>query len=164
VEGHSQTRLYQAQLLHKEVPQALHVVSIVKTNRHTQAAAPVILFSRDRALPYDTLRDYYCLRFQIEFNCRDAKPYGGLEDFMNVTATAVTHAANLALFMVKVSYRLLRDVRQSDPAHSVLDLKAQCRGSNYVTETITMLPEKPEPVLLAQIFNKVASLQRFSLE
>ncbi len=159
-EGHIQTRLYQAQLLHKEFSQALNVVIIVKTNLQTQAEAHVILFSSDRALPYDTLRDYYCLRFQIEFNFRDAKQYWGLEDFMNVTATAVTNAATLALFMVNVSYRLLRDVRQSDPAHSVLDLKAQCRGSKYVTETIKMLPEKPEPVLLAQIFNKVAGLGR----
>jgi putative transposase len=28
--------------------------------------------------------DYYSLRFQIEFNFRDAKQYWGLEDFMNM--------------------------------------------------------------------------------
>jgi len=50
-------------------------------------------------LPYDQLIDYYRLRFQIEFNFRDAKQFWGLEDFMNVTQTAVTNAANLALFM-----------------------------------------------------------------
>ena len=160
LEGHIQTRMYQAQLRHKEFPQSLNVVIIVKTNLHTQAWAHVILFSSDLELPYDTLRDYYCLRFQIEFNFRDAKQYWGLEDFMNVTPTALTNAANLSLFMVNVSYRLLRDFRQSDPDYSVLDLKADCRGYKYVDETIKMLPEKPEPVLLAQIFHKVACLGR----
>jgi putative transposase len=160
VDGPIQTRIYQAQLLHKEFVQALNVVIIVKTNLHTHARAHVILFSSDLELPYDQLKEYYCLRFQIEFNFRDAKQYWGLEDFMNVTETAVSNAAHLSLFMVNVSYRLLRDVRQSDPACSLLDLKARFRAVKYVIETIKMLPEKPEPVLLAQIFNKVAYIGR----
>jgi len=160
VEGHLQTRIYQAQLLPKEFSQALNVVIIVKLNLPTQARAYVILFSSDLDLSYDRLRDYYCLRFQIECNFRDAKQYWGLEDFMNVTQTAVTNAANLALFMVNVSQRLLRDLRQSDPASSILDLKAQCRGYTYVTDTIKMLPEKPAPILLTQIFTQVACLGR----
>jgi hypothetical protein len=91
--------------------------------------------------------DYYGLRFQIEVNFRDAKPYWGLEDFMNVTPTGVTNAVNLSLFMVNVAYRLRTDIHQRDPDYSVLDLKAHCRGYTYVAETIQMLPEKPEPVL-----------------
>jgi hypothetical protein len=62
--------------------------------------------------------------------------------------------------MVHVSYRFLREVRQSDPAGSLLDLKALFRADTYVTETIHMLPEKPEPIVLAQIFNKVAGIGR----
>jgi hypothetical protein len=160
VEGHIQTRLYQAQLLHKEFAQPLNVVIIAKTNLRTQAHAHVILFSSDVDLAYGLLVDYYRLRFQIEFNFRDAKQYWGLEDFMNVTPTGVTNAANLSLFMVNVAYRLRADVHARDPDYSVLDLKADCRGSKYVEETIKMLPEKPEPVLLAQILNQVASLGR----
>lgn len=160
VEGHIQTRLYQAHLLHKEFAQPLNVVVIAKTNLHTQARAHVLLFSSDVELAYAPLVDYYRLRFQIEFNFRDAKQYWGLEDFMNVTSTGVTNAANLALFMVNVSYRLQAHVRPRDPAYSVLDLKADCRGYKYVEETIKMLPEKPEPVLLHQILNKVAGLGR----
>jgi putative transposase len=160
VEGHIQTRLYQAQLLHKEFAQPLNVVIIVKTNLRTQAQAHVILFSSDLTLAYTALVDYYRLRFQIEFNFRDAKQYWGLEDFMNLTSTGVTNAANLSLFMVNVSYCLQADGRQRDPAYSVLDLKADCRGYKYVEETIKLLPEKPEPVLLEQIRNQVACLGR----
>ena len=120
----------------------------------------MVLFSSDLALAYAPLIDYYGLRFQIEFNFRDAKQYWGLEDFMNVTPTGVTNAANLALFMVNVAYRLRTGGHPRDPDYSVLDLKADCRGYKYVEETIKMLPEKPEPVLLAKMLNQVACLGR----
>jgi putative transposase len=160
VEGPIQTRLSQAPRLHKAFAHALPVVIIVKTNLPTHARAPVVLFSSDLELPYHQLKDSYCLRFQLECNFRDAKQYWGLEDFMPVTETAVTHAAHLSLFMVNVAYRFLRDVRQSDPACSLLDLKARFRADTYVTETRHRLPEKPEPVLLAQLFTKVAGIGR----
>jgi len=66
VEGHIQTRVYQAQLLHKEFTQPLNVVIIAKTNLHTQARAHVVLFSSDLDLAYSLIIDYYGLRFQIE--------------------------------------------------------------------------------------------------
>src|SRR6266849_10071969 len=163
VEGPMQTCVYQAQLLHKEFTPPLNVVIIVKTNLHTQAQAHVILSSSDLTLAAASLVDYYGLRFQIELNFRDAKQYWGLEDFMNVTPTGVTNAANLSVFMVNVAYRLQDDVRQRAPDYSILDFKADCRGSKYVEETIQMLPEKPEPVLLAKILNQVTSLGRIHL-
>lgn len=159
-EGPIETRIYQTQALHKEFSQPLNVVIIVKTNLQTQACAHVILFSSDLALAYDQLIDYYRLRFQIEFNFRDAKQYWGLEDFMNVSETAVTNAANLSLFMVNLSQRALGDLRGTDPECSILDLKAYYRGAKYVAEAIEMLPTKPEPILLVRIFNKLASLGR----
>ena len=160
IAGPIETRIYQTHAWHKEFSQPLNVVIIVKTHRQTQAWAHVVLFSSDLTLAYDKLIDYYRLRFQIEFNFRDAKQYWGLEDFMNVSETAVTNAANLALFMVNFSQRLLRDLRPADPECSILDLKALCRGTKYVAEAIKMLPEKPEPILLARIFSRLAALGR----
>ena len=160
VEGHLKTCMYQMQLLHKEFVQPLNIVIIVKTNLRTQARAHVVLFSSDLALAYALLMDYYGLRFQIEFNYRDAKRYWGLEDFMNVTPTGVTNAANLSLFMVNVAYCLRAARHPRDVDDSVLDLKADCRGYKYMEETIKMLPEKPEPDLLAKILNRVAGLGR----
>ena len=155
------TDIYQMQLLHKEFCQALNVVVIFKTNQTTGACAHVCLFSSDLDLTYDKLIDYYSLRFQIEFNFRDAKQFWGLEDFMNINSTAVTNAANLSLFMVSFSQRLLRDFRQSaDAASSVLDLKAFCRGLKYVMETLQMLPQTPEPILFTEILSRVTHLGR----
>ena len=158
VEDDLRTDIYQAVLWHKEFAQRLNVVIIVKLNLKTGARAHVVLFSSDLTLAYDLLIDYYALRFQIEFNFREAKQYWGLEDFMNVTQTTVTNAANLSLFMVNVAALLLRDFRQHTPQFGVLDLKAHFRGHKYVTETIKLLPEKPDPILLAQVFDTVARL------
>jgi len=158
VEDDLRTDIYQMELLHKEFAQSLNVVIIVKVNLKTDARAHIVLFSSDLTLAYDLLIDYYALRFQIEFNFREAKQYWGLEDFMNVTPTAVTNAANLSLFMVNVSALLLRDFRQQTPQFGVLDLKAHYRGYKYVSETIKLFPEKPEPILLAQVFDTIARL------
>jgi IS4 transposase len=154
------TEIYQAQMLHSEFAQPLNVVIIVKTNLKTGGRAHVVLFSSDLSLDYASIIDFYSLRFQIEFNFRDAKQYWGLEDFMNIKETPVTNAANLSLFMVNVSYLLLRDFRQKDSTVNVLDLKAYYRGHKYVAETLKWLPQKPEPILMARIFDKVSRLGR----
>ena len=153
-----ETRVYQGGMLHKEFAQPLNVVVIVKTHLSTQRKAHVLLFSSDLSLPWDKLIDYYSLRFQLEFNFRDAKQYWGLEDFMTVKKTTVTNAANLALFMVNLSTRLLRDFHQTHPLFSVLDLKAHCRGAKYVEETIKLLRQKPDPILLDHIRRRVATI------
>jgi IS4 transposase len=160
VEDGFETRTYQIQLLHPDFPEHLNVVILLRTNLTTQAWANVFLFSSDLELSYDKLIDYYSLRFQIEFNFRDAKQFWGLEDFMNVTETAVTNAANLALFMVDVSQVLMCEYRQDDLDFSVLDLKAHYRGYRYVMETIQLLPQKPDDNLVSQLFHKVAALGR----
>jgi putative transposase len=155
-----ETCIYQLEARHKTVADLLNVVVIVKTNLTMQAQAHVLLFSSDLALPFATLIDYYGLRFQLEFNFRDAKQYWGLEDFMVTDPTAVTNAANLALFMVNLVERVLQDIRPCHPTISVLDLKAHCRGAKYVEETLKLLPERPEPVILERIFTKMVGIGR----
>ena len=158
VEKDIHTNIYQAQMRHKEFAQALNVVIIVKTNLKTGKWARVVLFSSDLDLAWDKLIDYYRLRFQIEFNFRDAKQYWGLEDFMNVKETAVTNAASLSLFMVNVSQLLLRDFRSENSNVNVLDLKAYFRGHKYVVETLKLLPQKPDPILMGEIFATISQL------
>lgn len=160
IEGHIQTEIYQATLLHKEFAQPLNVVILVKTNLKTQARTHVILFSSDLNLSYQKLIEYYELRFQIEFNFRDAKQFWGLEDFMNISQVAVTNAANLSFFMVNLSHYLLAQFRQDNPAAGIIDLKAHYHGCRYVHEVLNILTEKPEPILLAQLFAKLTSLGR----
>lgn len=152
------TDIYQGQFYNKEFAFVLNVIILLKTNLKTGAQAHVILFSTDLEVAYDQIIKFYSLRFQIEFNFRDAKQYWGLEDFMNVKETAVTNAANLSFFMVNFSYALLQPFRQQNPDYSVLDLKSHYRGCHYAFETIKMLPQKPDAILLADIFQQIARL------
>jgi putative transposase len=152
------TQIYQAILLNKGFAFSLNVVVILKTNLATHKQAHVILFSTDLKLPYERLFDYYTLRFQIEFNFRDAKQYWGLDDFMNVKKEPVTNAANLSFFMVNFSSVLLRHYRENNPEFSVLDLKSHYRGCRYASETIKLLPQKPDGILLTEIFEQIARL------
>jgi hypothetical protein len=160
VEKDIESRIYQFSARHKTCAEPLNVVCIVKTNLKTHAQAHVLLFSSDLALGFDKLLDYYCLRFQLEFNFRDAKQYWGLEDFMTCHPTRVTNAANLSLFMVNLVERVLREMRRLQPEMSVLDLKAHCRGAKYVEETIKLLPQRPDASLLERIVTKVVRIGR----
>ena len=69
-------------------------------------------------------------------------------------------AANLSLCMVNVAYCLQTDGCQRAPNHNILDLKADSRSHKYAEETIKMLPEKPEPVLLGHILHAITCLGR----
>ena len=153
--GNITTEVYQAQLRHKKFPDPLNVVCILKTQLMTQRKSHVLLFSSDLALDAETLIDSYALRFQIEFNFRDAKQFWGLEDFMNVNKTPVNNAANLSMFMVNVSAKLLAPLRLERTELSVLDLKARYRGLKYLHETLKILPQKPEPIVIHQIAERL---------
>ncbi len=157
-EGSIQTKIYQMTLLHKLFSQQLNIVIIVKMNLKTHAKSHVILFSSDLDLPYGKLIDYYSLRFQIEFNFRDAKQYWGLEDFMNVKKTPVTNAVNLAFFMVNLSRALIDEVREHNPLFGVQDLKAYFRAGKYLHETLKLIPEKPGPILIQQMFTQITKI------
>ena len=122
------------------------------------AAKEIAAANNDGDLSAEKIVRYYGLRFQIEFNFRDAKQYWGLEDFMNVKETAVTNAASLSLFMVNVSQLLLRDFRCQNSNVNVLDLKAYFRGHKYVVETLKLLPQKPDPILMGEIFATITQL------
>ena len=149
-------RIYQMTMLSTSFPDPLNVVIIVKTNLKKQAR--VVLFSSDLALGYEKLIDYYRLRFQIEFNFRDAKQYWGLEDFMNVKQRSVYNGANLSLLMVNLSRALAVEFRKAHPGFSVNDLKAHYRGRKYVEEVLKLLPQQAEPILIEEVFSRVLAL------
>jgi hypothetical protein len=153
-----ETRIYQAQMLHHEFAQLLNVVILTKTNLKTGAFANVNLFSSDLELTSAKIIDFYSLRFQIEFNFRDAKQFWGLEDFMNVKEVPLTNALNVSLFMVNLSQVLLREFQETHSDSGLLDLKAHFRAAKYFEETIKMLPQKPEPILLQQIFAQLSTV------
>lgn len=159
VEKNSETCFYQVQVWHQHFPDLLNVVVIVKTNLTTGKSAKVLLFSDDLELAYDKLVDYYQLRFQIEFNFRDAKQYWGLEDFMNIKEGQVGNAANFSLFMVTCSQLLLPQIKGLDNG-SILDLKTVFRARKYTRRIINSLGIKSDGFLIDDRIFQAAEIGR----
>src|SRR5215813_12067051 len=80
----------------RDCPRTIFLLQYLKTDVQTHKTAHVVLFSSDLTLGYAQLIDYYRLRFQLEFNFRDAKQYWGLEDFMSINERPVYNSANLS--------------------------------------------------------------------
>jgi putative transposase len=154
------TRIYQLEVIHKKFADTLNVVIILKENQQTGKTARIILFSTDLNLEWDKLVDYYRLRFQIEFNFRDAKQHWGLEDFMVIKEQSVFNAANLSIFMVNVSQAMLATSENK----SILDLKARQHGLRYVREVFKILPENTKPINIMQLFDRIPVLGRIHSE
>jgi putative transposase len=114
--------IFQVQTRHKKFPDALNVVIIRKTKIASDKVAHVILFSSHLDLAGDKIVEYYSLRFQIEFNFRDAKQYWGLEDFMVVSENKVRNSASFSMFMVNISYGLITK-NNGKMGQSIHDLK-----------------------------------------
>jgi len=152
-EGDYRLDTYHIQAYHKGYPELLNIVVVVKTHFTNGKHGHVVLFSTALDLTAWQIVDYYSLRFQIEFNFRDAKQHWGLEDFMNVSQQAVTNAVNLSFFMVNLSHVMLRSC--AEDGLSVLDLKAQFRAQRYLSETIKMLPDPPDEHLVSHIWRQL---------
>ena len=158
VEDGIQTCIYQMELWHKEFADMLNIVVIVKKNLKTGASRHVVLFCSCLELSYDKIIEYYRLRFQIEFNFRDAKQHWGLEDFMNINQTPVYNGANLSMFMVNFSQVLMQT--QTIGLGSINDLKTWFRGYKYVKVVLKLLPQKPQPIFINRIQETLASIGR----
>jgi putative transposase len=122
--GHTH-KYYQFEALSKTlVGIQLNVVVLITINEKGKHSTNVF-FSNDLKLNYETLLDYYSLRFQIEFHFRDAKQHFGLSDFKNYKEQNLTNFVNLSFTMCLVSKIILEQyrVQMNNPRLSILDLK-----------------------------------------
>lgn len=162
--GEVVTRFYQGICLSKRFGSPLNVVIIEKINLKTQKAGHAILFSSEVELKWEKLLEYYSLRFQIEFNFRDAKQHFGLEDFMNQTEVGVENAAQMAFLMVLLSAKLLQE--RSGKCVGINDLKSQFRGIKYALETIKLVEPKAESILIEKVkdaISRIGSIHRHNI-
>lgn len=158
-QGNITTEVYQIECRHKRFPAPLNIVCLLKTDAKTQEKSHVFLVSSDLELDAETLIDYYALRFQIEFNFRDAKQFWGLDDFINVNEIPVNNAANLSMFMVNVSAKLCEMFGNPEqPGFGMLDIKARYRGLKYLQETLKILPQKPETIVIDNIAEHLGAI------
>jgi len=118
----------------------LNVVIIRAISKKSKKVGYCYLFTTDLNLSYDKIVDYYTLRFQIEFNFRDAKQYFGLADFKNYKETQVTNAVNISFFMCNIAYILSEKFKEYFEIEnvSILDMKAYYRTEMIGNEAIKL--------------------------
>jgi putative transposase len=150
IEDGLKTCIYQIQgVWSRRMPFLLNVVIIVKTDIEAKKSGRVVLFSTDLTLTGMKIIRFYSLRFQIEFNFRDAKQYFGLSDFKNIKETQVNNAVGLSLFMDNVSLILIEKAKEvwKEDFISIQDLKAHFRAEKYIADILNTL-EIPESIIL----------------
>ncbi len=72
---------------------------------------------------------------------------------MNTTETGVENAANIAFLMVSVSAKLIEN--SDENCAGILDLKTHFRGVKYAVETIKILLEKAEGIIIEEALEQV---------
>jgi len=150
IEDNIVTKIYQIKgVWTRRMPYLLNVVIIIKIDQITQKKARVILFSTDLDLEAEKILRFYSLRFQIEFNFRDAKQYFGLADFKNIKKQQVNNAVGLALFMDNISMILMEQAKQEwkEEKVSIQDLKAYFRAEKYLEDILNTLEIPLEDIL-----------------
>jgi len=103
----------------------LNIIIQRKTRISDEKVAINIWFSTDLNLDFQTLLDYYSLRFQIEFDFRDAKQHFGLSDFKNYKQENLTNFVNLSFTMCLIAKVQLVHYRKilNAPKLGIIDLK-----------------------------------------
>lgn len=126
----------------------LNVVIVKVSNLKTQKVKYTTFACTDLSLSPHTLIDYYSLRFQIEFDFREAKQFFGLSDFKNYTRQNVTNFVNLCLTAVLVAKILQQQYQQkfNNPNFSILDLKILFNARFTVKTAIKLLRKSPESI------------------
>ena len=156
-----QTKIYQIKgIWTKTMPNLINVVIITKTILESDKTSRVVLFSTDLELEAKQLIKFYSLRFQIEFNFRDAKQYFGLADFKNIKKQQVNNAVGLALFMDNISLILIEQAKTKweEKDISIQDLKAYYRAEFYLEAILNTLEIEPNAILNNHKFDHIKKI------
>ncbi len=139
----------------------LNIVVLVHTHQTTKKESRTILFSNDLVLTDEQIVKYYSLRFQIEFEFRDAKQFFGLSDFKNFKPNQVTNAVNIAFTMNLISRILLEKYKIQFKASKmgILDLKTVFKAQKYIKSTLISNNIDPDEFLSSPQFLKIARLE-----
>jgi putative transposase len=122
------------------------VLSIRKTDKQRRIN---VWFSNDLSLDASMILQYYSLRFQIEFDFRDAKQYFGLASFKNYKEKNVTNFINLCFTMCLVSKILLQWHQKTKGMEklSTIDLKTLYRTRYTYDQILKWLRKKGVTIL-----------------
>jgi putative transposase len=139
----------------------LNIVVMVHTHLVTKKVSRNVLFTNDSTLEALKIIKYYSLRFQIEFDFRDAKQFYGLSDFKNYKETQVTNAVNIAFVMTVIGKLVLEKykIKLHCPNMGIIDLKTVFRTQKCAEILLNNNKIDPNEFLSSPQFLKIARLE-----
>ena len=139
----------------------LNIVVMVHTHLITKKVSRNVLFTNDSTLEALKIIKYYSLRFQIEFDFRDAKQFYGLSDFKNYKETQVTNAVNIAFVMTVIGKLVLEKykIKLDCPNMGIIDLKTVFRTQKCAEILLNNNKIDPDEFLSSLQFLKIARLE-----
>lgn len=139
----------------------LNIVVMVHTHQITKKVSRNVLFTNDLSLDALKVINYYSLRFQIEFDFRDAKQFYGLADFKNYKETQVTNAVNIAFTMTVIGKLVLEKykIKFDCPNMGIIDLKTVFRTQKCAEILLNNINSDPDKFLSSPQFLKIARLE-----
>ena len=156
------TKIYQFEAFTPKIAGLkLNIVVMIHTHQITKQVCRNILFTNDLTLEALKVIKYYSLRFQIEFDFRDAKQFYGLADFKNYKETQVTNAVNIAFTMTVVGklvlekYKIIFDC----PSMGIIDLKTVFRTQKCAEILLNNINFDPDEFLSSPQFLRIARLK-----
>jgi putative transposase len=151
-------QIYQLQARNKSYMETTLNIVVIQTRKvKEEKVSLTIIFSNDLSLDAHTLIDYYSLRFQIEFDFRDAKQYFGLSDFKNYQEKNVENFTNMIFTMTLISKKILQDLQKEEgnEKFSLLDLKLLYHGQFQAQNIIYILQNDPDLIFNPNILQKI---------
>ena len=148
---------YQIQAWSKSIKKyLLNVVVIKAVQKGSGKIGFKVLVSNDLELDFEKMVDYYSLRFQIEFDFRDAKQHFGLSDFKNHKEQNLTNFVNLSFLMCLINKILLDRKRKqyNIPKLNTADLKVIFRRAFTTIKLIKLLRNSPDLIFNDGFFDE----------
>ena len=139
----------------------LNIIVMVHPHQITKKVSRNVLFTNDLSLEALKVINYYSLRFQIEFDFRDAKQFYGLADFKNYKQTQVTNAVNIAFTMTVIGKLVLEKykIKLHCPNMGIIDLKTVFRTQKCAEILLNNINSDPDEFLSSPKFLKIARLE-----
>jgi putative transposase len=136
------------------------------STKQSQKVGQTILFTDDLTLSPLLLIKYYVLKFQIEFDFRDAKQFFGLSDFKNYKPNQLTNAVNIAFTCKLASQILLEKCKQqlNNPNLSTTALKAIQKAQMCYEYFLNTSPDSTYNFFNDEIFLNFVKLYAVSIE
>ena len=155
------TSIYQFEAFTRKMKSHCKINVVVILTEKNDQIGKAILFSTDLSLDAKTLIKYYSLRFQIEFDFRDAKQFYGLSDFKNYKSTQVTNAVNIAFSMTSIGRVILEKYKNMIGCEDmgILDLKATFRTLKYAEIILNNEEFDPIQFLNTKEFKRIVQLE-----